>query len=169
MRCINWGQTPITITSSAVPRYLCPEDYLAAVVWQIPSKKKDTEPEYKATFLRRDEFDVNNKPKKLEKPHDAAQYICMLYKDDYLEFTESGATHLCRIAGLPASQNNKIDIRPIYAVSDCKDWIIATNENMLEPCWKPQKEEKRISVNVLFGKHKARSVTVNPIGRVFRK
>lgn len=169
VRCINWGQTPITITSSAVPRYLCPEDYLAAVVWQIPSKKKDTEPEYKATFLRRDEFDVNNKPKKLEKPHDAAQYICMLYKDDYLEFTESGATHLCRIAGLPASQNNKIDIRPIYAVSDCKDWIIATNENMLEPCWKPQKEEKRISVNVLFGKHKARSVTVNPIGRVFRK
>ena len=169
VRCINWGQTPIRIASSAVPRYLCPEDYLAAVVWQMPAKKKDAEPEYKATFLRRDEFNDDNKPKKLEKPHDAAKYICMLYKDDYLEFTENGATHLCRIAGLPASQENKIDIRPIYAASNCKDWIIATNDNMLEPCWRAKEQEKRISVNVLFGKHKAHSVTVNPIGRVFRK
>ena len=169
VRCIHTDQKPISITSSVVPRYLCTEDYLAAVIWKIPSKKKDTEPEYKATFLRRDEFDVNNKPKKLEKPHDAAKYICMLYKDDYLEFTENGIAYLCRIAGLPASQENKIDIRPIYAASNCKDWIIATNDNMLEPCWRAKEQEKRISVNVLFGKHKARSVTVNPIGRVFRK
>ena len=168
VRCINWGQTPIRIASSTVPRYLCPEDYLAAVVWQIPSKKKDTEPEYKATFLRRDEFNDDNKPKKLQKPHDAAKYICMLYKDDYLEFTGSGATHLCRIAGFSATQN-KIDIRPIYAVSDCKDWIISTNENMLESCWKEIKGQNYVSVNVLFGKCNARSVTVNPIGRVFRK
>ena len=168
VRCINRVQTPIPITSSDVPRYLCPEDYLAAVVWQIPSKKKDTEPEYKATFLRRDEFNDDNKPKKLQKPHDAAKYICMLYKDDYLEFTENGATHLCRIAGFSATQN-KIDIRPIYAVSDCKDWIISTNENMLESCWKEIKGQNYVSVNVLFGKCNARSVTVNPIGRVFRK
>jgi len=168
VRCINRVQTPIPITSSAVPRYLCPEDYLAAVVWQMPAKKKDAEPEYQATYLRRDEFDVNNKPKKLEKPHDAAKYICLLYKDDYLEFTEKGVAYLCRIAGFSATQN-KIDIRPIYAVSDCKDWIIATSDNMLESCWKPQKGQNHVSVNVLFGKRKAHSVTVSPIGRVFRK
>ena len=169
VRCINRVQTPIPITSSSVPRYLCPEDYLAAIVWQIPPQKKDAEPEYKATYLRRDEFDEKNKPKSLEKPHDAAKYICMLYKDDYLEFTdEKGTVHLCRIAGFSATQN-KLDIRPIYAVSDCKDWIIATSENMLESYWEPKKGQNYISVNVLFAEHKARSVTVNQIGRVFRK
>ncbi|MFC2603835.1 MAG: type II CRISPR RNA-guided endonuclease Cas9, partial [Treponema sp.] len=166
---INRVQTPIPITSSSVPRYLCPEDYLAAIVWQIPPQKKDAEPEYKATYLRRDEFDEKNKPKSLEKPHDAAKYICMLYKDDYLEFIdEKGTVHLCRIAGFSATQN-KLDIRPIYAVSDCKDWIIATSENMLESYWEPKKGQNYISVNVLFAEHKARSVTVNQIGRVFRK
>ena len=40
VRCINRVQTPIPITSSAVPCYLCPEDYLAAVVWLCRSEER---------------------------------------------------------------------------------------------------------------------------------
>ena len=57
----------------------------------------------------------------------------------------------------------------MFAVTDCKDWIIATSETQLEPCWKQQKGQNFISVNVLFGEKQARFITVNPIGRVFRK
>ena len=72
------------------------------------------------------------------------------------------------MAGFSATQN-KLDIRPIYSVTDCKDWIIATDENQLEGCWKLQKAQNWLSVNVLFGEKGARFITVNPIGRVFRK
>ena len=61
------------------------------------------------------------------------------------------------------------DIRPVCAVTDCKDWMTSTADNMTEPCWKLQKGQNFLRVNVLFGKKKAHLVTVNPIGRVFRK
>ena len=92
----------------------------------------------------------------------------LLHKGDYLEFCENGAWYKCRVAGYAATRN-LLDIRPIYAVTDCADWIIATNDFQLEPCWKPQKGNNFISVNVLFGEKQARFITVNPIGRVFRK
>ena len=92
----------------------------------------------------------------------------MLHKDDYLEITTEGKHQLCRIAGYSASQN-KIDIRPIYAVTDSYDWICSTNEKMLEQGWKLQKGHFFISTNVLFGEKKACFITVSPIGRIFRK
>ena len=168
VRCINRVQTPIEITSGSVPRYLCPEDYLAAIVWELPLKKDGARPTYQATFIRRDEIGTDGKPKNPAKPHPAAKKLCIVYKNDYLEFSDNGRWYKCRVAGYAAT-SNKFDIRPIYAVTDCKDWLISTNDTMTEPCWKGQKGQNFISVNVLFSEKQARPITVNPIGRVFRK
>ena len=170
LRCLNRVQTPIEI-NGAVSRYLAPEDYFAAIIWQIPPKKAGAKPTFEAQYIRRTEAGKDNKPKPdaIKKPHPAAKMLpFLLHKGDYLEFCENGTWYKCRVAGYAATQN-KLDIRPIYAVTDCADWIIATNDFQLEPCWKPQKGHNFISVNVLFGEKQARFITVNPIGRVFRK
>lgn len=172
VRCINRVQKPIEITSGPVPRYLAPEDYFAAVIWEIPGEKKT----YKAQYIRRNEVERNPKglnvvkPSVLEcgKPHPAAKQVCLLHKDDYLEFSDNGKMHLCRIAGYAAT-SNKLDIRPIHSVSYCADWIYSTNENMLVGYWKPTPSQNWISVNVLFSQLQAHPVTVSPIGRIFRK
>lgn len=169
VRCINRVQTPIEIKNKdGTMRYLCPEDYFAAVVWQIPPKNKEAKPTYKAIFIRRDQVDSDGKPKNIAQPHPAAKKICVLHKNDYLEFVDNGNWYKCRIAGYAAT-NNKFDIRPIFAVTNCADWIISTDDSVLEPCWKPTPTQNWISVNVLFGEKFARPITVNPIGRVFRK
>lgn len=169
VRCLNRVQTPIVINSE-VPRYLAPEDYFAAIIWQIPPKKDGAKPTYEAQYIRRNEVGKDNKPKAgvVKTPHPAAKNLGILHKNDYLEFSESGKWYKCRVAGFSATQN-KLDIRPVFAVTDCKDWIIATNEMLLESCWKQQKGQNFYSVNVLFGEKQARFITVNPIGRVFRK
>ena len=169
VRCLNRVQTPIVINSE-VPRYLAPEDYFAAIIWQIPPKKDGAKPTYEAQYIRRNEVGKDNKPKAgvVKAPHPAAKNLGILHKNDYLEFSESGKWYKCRVAGFSATQN-KLDIRPVFAVTDCKDWIIATNETLLESCWKQQKGQNFYSVNVLFGEKQARFITVNPIGRVFRK
>ncbi len=169
VRCLNRVQTPIVINSE-VPRYLAPEDYFAAIIWQIPPKKDGAKPTYEAQYIRRNEVGKDNKPKAgvVKTPHPAAKNLGILHKNDYLEFSESGKWYKCRVAGFSATQN-KLDIRPVFAVTDCKDWIIATNETLLESCWKQQKGQNFYSVNVLFGEKQARFITVNPIGRVFRK
>lgn len=169
VRCLNRVQTPIVINSE-VPRYLAPEDYFAAIIWQIPPKKDGAKPTYEAQYIRRNEVGKDNKPKAgvVKTPHPAAKNLGILHKNDYLEFSDSGKWYKCRVAGFSATQN-KLDIRPVFAVTDCKDWIIATNETLLESCWKQQKGQNFYSVNVLFGEKQARFITVNPIGRVFRK
>ena len=169
VRCLNRVQTPIVINSE-VPRYLAPEDYFAAIIWQIPPKKDGAKPTYEAQYIRRNEVGKDNKPKAgvVKAPHPAAKNLGILHKNDYLEFSDSGKWYKCRVAGFSATQN-KLDIRPVFAVTDCKDWIIATNETLLESCWKQQKGQNFYSVNVLFGEKQARFITVNPIGRVFRK
>jgi len=172
VRCVNRVQTPIEITSGLVPRYLAPEDYFAAVIWEIPGDKKT----YKAQYIRRNEVERNSKGLNIVKtsvlecgkPHPAAKQICLLHKDDYLEFTDNGKMYLCRIAGYSATQN-KIDIRPIYAVNNSADWIYSTNENMLTGYWKPIAGQYYISVNAFFSQFQAHPVTVSPIGHVFRK
>ena len=168
VRCVNRVQTPIVINDK-IPRYLAPEDYFAAVIWQLPPKKEGAKPTYEAQYIRRNEVGKDNKPKPdcLKAPHPAAKNLGILHKNDYLEFSDNGIWYKCRVAGFSATQN-KLDIRPVYAVTDCNDWIIATNENQLEHCWKPQKGQNFISVNALFGEKQARFITVNPIGRVFR-
>ncbi|MCR4822446.1 MAG: type II CRISPR RNA-guided endonuclease Cas9, partial [Treponema sp.] len=102
------------------------------------------------------------------KPHPAAKLLCTLHKDDYLEFTDSGKMHLCRIAGFSATQN-KVTISPIYAVSNAADWINSTNEYMLEGYWKPISGAIAREINILFDKLQAQYVTVSPIGKIFRK
>ena len=172
VRCVNRVQTPIEIISGSLPRYLAPEDYFAAVIWEIPGEKKT----YKAQYIRRNEVEKNSKginvvkASVLEKgkPHPAAKEICMLHKDDYLEFSDNGKLYLCRIAGYSATQN-KIDIRPIYAVNNSADWIYSTNEEMLTGYWKPITGQYFISVNTFFSQLNAHLVTVSPLGRVFRK
>ncbi|MBR5965013.1 MAG: type II CRISPR RNA-guided endonuclease Cas9 [Treponema sp.] len=169
VRCLNRVQIPIVIKGD-VPRYLAPEDYFAAIIWQIPPKKDGSKPTYEAQYIRRTEVGKDNKPKAdaIKAPHPAAKKLGILHKNDYLEFSDNGNWYKCRVAGYSATQN-KLDIRPVYAVNDCADWIISTNEYQLEPCWKLQKTQNWVSVNVLFGEKQARFITVNPIGRVFRK
>ena len=181
VRCKNTMQTPIAIQNEdKTMRYLSPEDYLMAIVWEIPPKKEGGKPKYEASFVRRDQIGADGKPKTetVEAPHPAARKICQVYKNDYLEFVDNGVWYKCRVAGYAAT-SNKFDIRPIFAVTDCKDWMIATQEEMTESCWikkdkksqeiKFQEGQNFISVNVLFGEKQARRITVNPIGRVFRK
>lgn len=169
VRCMNRVQTPIVINDK-IPRYLAPEDYFAAVIWQLPPKKEGAKPTYEAQYIRRNEVGKDNKPKPdcLKAPHPAAKNLGILHKNDYLEFSDNGKWYKCRVAGYAAT-NNKLDIRPCCSVTNCADWIIATNENFLEPCWKLQKTQNWVSVNVLFGEKQAKFITVNPIGKVFRK
>lgn len=169
VRCLNRVQTPIVINSE-VPRYLAPEDYFAAIIWQIPPKKDGAKPTYEAQYIRRNEVGKDNKPKTgvVKAPHPAAKNLGILHKNDYLEFSDSGKWYKCRVAGYAAT-SNKLDVRPIYSVTNCADWIISTNEYQIEPCWKLQKTQNWVSVNVLFGEKQAKFITVNPIGRVFRK
>lgn len=171
VRCINRVQTPIVIEGD-VPRYLCPDDYFAAIIWKVPAKKDGGKDTYQAQYLRRDQIGSDNKPSKefLKEgmPHPAAKVICTLHKNDYLELSADGKMIKCRIAGYAATQN-KLDIRPIYASNTLTDWIITTNDFMLEKYWKPVDGQNFISVNVVFGELMARPITVNPIGRTFRK
>ena len=183
VRCINRVQTPIEINSDKVPRYLAPEDYFAAVIWEIPGEKKT----YKAQYIRRNEVDkTTNEPKQtvLEEwknlNHPAAKKICLLHKDDYLEFTDNGKMYLSRVMGFSAT-NQCLDIRPIYAVTDCYDWVNSTSEQMIQAnnCWMkkkkdsiewtPQAKQNFITINSMFGKFQAHPVTVSPIGRINRK
>ncbi len=182
VRCINRVQTPIEILSGSVPRYLAPEDYFAAIIWELPGEKKT----YKAQYIRRNEIikDKNGKTsiKKevldIGKPHPAAKQICILHKDDYLELNIDGYLFNSHIFGFSAT-NQCIDVRPIFTVTDCADWFYSTNEMMIEKnsCWiknkngeqVPQAKQNFITINALFNKMQAHPITVNPIGRVFRK
>lgn len=172
VRCVNRVQIPIEITSGIVPRYLAPEDYFAAIIWELPGEKKT----YKAQYIRRNEVEKDSNGMNIVrkqviekgKPHPAAKYICLLHKDDYLEFTDGGKMHLCRIAGFSATQN-KVTITPIYSVSSTQDWILSTSDNMLEGYWKPISGKIDREVTVLFDKLKAKPITVSPIGKVYRK
>lgn len=169
VRCKNRVQTPIEITNSdGTNRYLAPEDYFAAVIWEIPAKKEGKKPTFEATYIRRDEVGEAKKPKLDRKPHPAAKYIGVLHKNDYIEFVDNGVWYKARIAGYSATRN-LLDIRPIYAVQYCSDWLVATSDMMTEPCWKHITGSYFVSVNVLFGEKQARLITVNPIGKVFRK
>ena len=169
VRCINRVQTPIKITSGKCSRYLCPNDYLLAIIYQIPAKKEGGKVTYKASFIRRDQIDPKTKkPKNILPPHPAAKKVCELYKYDYLEFSDNGKWYKCRIAGYAAT-NNKLDIRPVCAVSNNQEWLICTNPYLIEPCWKPVTGQNWISINVLFGEKAARKITVSPLGRVHRK
>jgi len=168
VRCKTFAQKPIVIPEAhhdnpAYTRYYNPEDYLCAVVWQLPPDKSG-KCKFEAQYVRRTEIDKSGNPI-LARPHPAAKKICVLFKDDYVEFTESGVTKKARIGGFSAT-NNGIDIRPIYATDDAKNWIVATPDVMREKGWKPQKGHNFISVNVLFGQYAARKITVSPIGRV---
>ena len=172
VRCLNRVQTPIVINSE-VPRYLAPEDYFAAIIWQIPPKKDGAKPTYEAQYIRRNEVGKDNKPKAgvVKAPHPAAKNLGILHKDDYLEFSDNGKWFKCRVAEFSAT-NNKLVIIPIFAATKVKEWakwLIATSSYMTEPCWKIKEGKYIISVNVLFGEKQARFITVNPIGRVFRK
>lgn len=177
LRCINHDQTPIVIPGR-VPRYYETKDYCAAIIWTIPSKKEGTMPTYEAQYFLRTEIDKNNKPKPdvieawKKNHHPAAKYLpFVLHKDDYLEFSDNGNWYKCRIAEFSAT-DNRLVVVPIFDSAPTKDWakwLIATSDNMIEPCWKIKSGKNLISVNVLFGEKQARFITVNPIGKVFRK
>jgi CRISPR-associated endonuclease Csn1 len=172
VRCVARIQTPIIIKPKkynplSVHRYLNPEDYFTAIIWEVPAIKEGKKNTYQAQYVLR--TDVNEKNMPLEmKPHPAAKKICVLYKKDYIEFSENGIWKKARIAGYSATKN-QLDIRPIFSTNSIKDWIITTSEQCLEKGWKSAEDKNCVSVNVLFGSMSARKITVNPIGKVFRK
>jgi len=171
VRCKTRIQTPIVIQPDSdnplsVTRYLNPEDYFTAIIWEIPPAKEGKKATYQAQYVRRTDIDKNGNPIE-NKPHPAAKKICQLCKNDYLEFSEKGIWKKARIAGY-ATTCNKLDIRPIYATGTMEDWIIATNDNVKESGWKPQEGHNFVAVNVLFGELSAHKITVDPIGQVFR-
>lgn len=101
VRCKNRVQTPIEIKNiDGTDRYLCPEDYFATVIWEIPAKKDGTKPTYEGVFIRRDEVDENNQPKVEYKPHPAAKKIGIIHKNDCIEFVDNGVWYKARVAGL---------------------------------------------------------------------
>ena len=171
-RCKTVVQKPIVIQPDArnplsVTRFLNPEDYYAAIIWQIPPETQGKSCKYEAQYIRRTELNKQGAPIEL-KPHPAAKKICQLHKDDYIEFSENGIWKKARIAGYSATAN-KLDIRPLCSTNSVSDWIVATNEKMLEKGWKKVDGHYFVSVNVLFEKGSARKLTVSPLGRVFRK
>ncbi|MBP3416237.1 MAG: type II CRISPR RNA-guided endonuclease Cas9 [Spirochaetaceae bacterium] len=178
VRCKNQEQKVITITNSDnTKRYLCTEDYLLAIIWEIPPKKEGGKVSFAASYIRRDEVDSKSNIKDEKKPHPAARKIGVLHKNDCIEFIDNGIYFKGRIVGLKG--DGRVDCRPIFSVTDCKDWMIATQNEMTESCWvkkdkktneiKYQEGKNYVSVNVLFGEKQARLITVNPIGKVFRK
>lgn len=172
IRCSTFVQAPIIIHENSINthkpvRYLNPVDYFAVIIWQIPPVKKDGLPKYEGQFVRRTEVDKQNNPIEI-KPHPAAKRICLIYKNDYLEFSSNGTWTLARISSFSATQN-KLDIRPVYATDDAFTWLIATSEPMLEKNWKSQKGQNFVSINVLFGLMSARRITVDPLGKVHRE
>jgi CRISPR-associated endonuclease Csn1 len=172
VRCKTRIQTPIEIAPNprnplTVTRYLNPEDYFAAIVWEIPPSKEGRKPKFEAQYIRRTEVDKAGKPIEL-KPHPAAKKACTIHKDDYIEFSEDGIWKKARVAGFSATQN-KLDIRPVYSTGSVKDWIIATQTGFVGKGWKFIDGQYYMSINVLFGSLSARKITVSPIGKVFRK
>ena len=171
IRCKTFVQNPIIIHPDSLnphkpTRYLNPEDYYSVIIWKLPPAADKQLFKYQGQFVMRTDVDNKNNPIE-NKPHPAAKKECLLYKNDYIEFSENGIWKKARIAGFSATRN-QIDIRPVYATQDAETWIIATNESMLEKGWKKQKDQCYVSINVLFGSMSACKITVDPIGKVHR-
>jgi CRISPR-associated endonuclease Csn1 len=150
-------------------RYYNPLDYFTAIIWELPPDKEGAKPKYKAQLVRKIRADIDEKGRPIrKKPHPAAREVCVLFKDDYIEFSENGVWKKARINKYQATTNVGLDIRPIYAAKDMQSWIIATSEQVREEGWKPQPNANYISVNKLFGDYSARKITVSPIGEVHR-
>ena len=167
VRIENHDQTPVAINRGTWTRYLATEDYFAAQVFKLPPQKVKNNVEYQAVYIRRTDFDREGKPRLSPPEAKAVAVSPLIHKGDYLEFTYEGKTYKARVAGLNAS-NGCLDIRPIFATSNCMDWLVSTAERMSEPCWKPNPTQNFVRVNVLFGDMKAHVITVNPLGKVHR-
>ncbi|MGI5173135.1 type II CRISPR RNA-guided endonuclease Cas9 [Treponema sp. OMZ 840] len=173
IRCKTFIQKPIVISPNAKKRNICtrylnPEDYFCVMIWEIPPKKEGEKSTFQGQYIRRDPEDIDKNKRPIEKkPHPAARKVCLLHKDDYIEFSQNGIWKKARIASFSATQN-KLDIRPIYAAKDIESWVYATNENLLEKDWGTNAGQNFISINVLFGTRAARKITVSPTGKVFR-
>lgn len=165
VRCKTKNQTPVSFGKGARQRFLDVEDYFAAIIWQIPPKQKGKKPSYAASYIRRVDISQDGKILNTKKPHDAAKKIGIVHKNDYLEFFEGNRWHKCRIAGL--KNPDRLDIRPICATNKVADWITSTQDKMLDRYWRPSlSEHYYIAVNTLFGRLRARLITVDPIGKV---
>lgn len=187
LRCKNKDQVPIEIKPNKncpISRFYAVDSYCGAIIWEIPAQKEGGNPNYKAQFIRYDELDDKGQLKDAQRPSDlppTAKKLKIgdkqniLYKGDYLEFSDNGKLYKALIKGFAASLKC-FDIRPVCAVNMCNDWIISTAENMLDGCtlWltkngEPKAHQNFITVSALFGEKQAKFITVNPIGRVFRK
>ena len=167
VRIENKDQTAVAINRGTWTRYLATEDYFASQVFRLPPKKAGGKASYQAVYIRRTDFDREGKLRITPPEAGAVAVSPLIHKGDYLEFTYEGKMYKARVAGLGAA-NNTLDIRPIFATSNCMDWLVSTAERMSEPCWKPNPTQNFVRVNVLFGERKAHVITVNPLGKVHR-
>lgn len=150
----------------AADRYYEASRYLCAVIWAEPPQKQGGKAKYKGQFIRYDQVGCNGKlPGRSADIHPAAKKICVLYKDDYIEFLLKGVRRKGRITGFSAS-DNRLDVSSLYAVGNLYSWHIGTAEALLEPEWSCVKGHNYIAIETLFGKSEAHRITVSPIGRV---
>lgn len=152
---------------SAADRYYGADSYLCAVIWEEPPQKEGGKAKYKGQFVRYDQVGGDGKlPGRSADIHPAAGKVCVLYKDDYIEFLLKGVWRKGRIIGFSAS-DNRLDVSSLYAVGNLYSWQNGTAESLLEPEWTCGKGHNYIGIETLFGKSGAHRITVSPIGRVF--
>lgn len=152
---------------SAADRYYGADSYLCAVIWEEPPQKEGGKAKYKGQFVRYDQVGGDGKlPGRSADIHPAAGKVCVLYKDDYIEFLLKGVWRKGRITGFSAS-DNRLDVSSLYAVGNLYSWQNGTAESLLEPEWTCGKGHNYIGIETLFGKSGAHRITVSPIGRVF--
>lgn len=151
----------------AADRYYGADSYLCAVIWEEPPQKEGGKAKCRGQFIRYDQVGGDGKlPGRSADIHPAARKICVLYKDDYIEFSLKGVWRKGRVTGFSAS-DNRLDVSSLYAVGNLYSWQIGTAESLLEPEWSCLKGHNYIGVETLFGKSGAHRITVSPIGRVF--
>lgn len=162
IRIIPKGQEVIPIASSSNKAY-APADFLFVDIWATLHKDSY---EYRGVFVSR--FDAYKYMKEDRKPHPAAKYICRLFKNDILKIKSDLSTVLyARVAGFATTQQ-KIDIRPIYAVGTIPQWVNSISPMMTQQFWIDKKSpQNHMAINSIFsGQFAVQKVSVTPDGKV---
>ena len=106
-------------------------DMLFVDIWRIPEKKGGYT--FKGVYVSRAQAHAQGGSIKTERPNPAAKRIMRLYKNDILALQFLDRTVFCRVAGL--FSDDRIDLRPIQASCEIKEWRELTNEKYRDRLW----------------------------------
>ncbi|WP_320127528.1 type II CRISPR RNA-guided endonuclease Cas9 [uncultured Sphaerochaeta sp.] len=143
-------------------------------VWAIPAHKGAKKKVFKGQFISYQEaYDFNSgKLKFFPKPHPAAKKIMTIYKNDVVKITnKDGVSYLARIAGF-STQNDSMDIQPIWAASTIGEWRISANSRVSKdlPIWKNVHADGQnfVRVNSLLGNNSLEVLRISPNGKILK-